>query len=379
MRGLAATAMTTAAMTAAAVPVVAPATAQEVITTVESSAGPIAVTEVTGGLVHPWGMDWLPDGRMVVTERPGRVRLVDADGALSAPLAGAPEVFAEGQGGMLDVRVDPAFADNRRLWLAFSEPGAGGASTALGHGRLEDGRIADFTTVFRMEPKHDGQNHFGARIVFAEDGSIFLTLAERYEFDPAQDLADHLGTIVRVMPDGAPHPDNPFLDRAEAQPEIWSYGHRNIQAAALEPDTGRLWVAEMGPRGGDELNLVERGANYGWPEVSWGSHYNLLPIPDPPSRPEFTDAVKQWTPVIAPSGMTFYTGGLFEAFRGDLLIGGLQSQGITRLELDGTAVVAEELIVLGDRIREVAEAPDGAIHVLVDRGDGAMWRLAPAE
>ncbi|NBB68731.1 MAG: PQQ-dependent sugar dehydrogenase [Alphaproteobacteria bacterium] len=358
---------------------VAPATAQEVITTVESSAGPIAVTEVTGGLVHPWGMDWLPDGRMVVTERPGRVRLVDADGALSAPLAGAPEVFAEGQGGMLDVRVDPAFADNRRLWLAFAEPGAGGASTALGHGRLEDGRIADFTTVFRMEPKHDGQNHFGARIVFAEDGSIFLTLAERYEFDPAQDLADHLGTIVRVMPDGAPHPDNPFLDRAGAQPEIWSYGHRNIQAAAREPATGRLWVAEMGPRGGDELNLVERGANYGWPEVSWGSHYNLLPIPDPPSRPEFTDAVKQWTPVIAPSGMTFYTAGLFEAFRGDLLIGGLQSQGITRLELDGTAVVAEELIVLGDRIREVAEAPDGAIHVLVDRGDGAMWRLAPAE
>jgi len=313
-----------------------------------------------------------------VTERPGRVRLVD-DGALSAPLAGAPEVWARGQGGMLDVRVDPAFADNRRLWLAFSEPGAGGASTALGHGRLEDGRLADFTTVFRMEPKHDGRNHFGARIVFAEDGSIFLTLAERYEFDPAQDLSDHLGTIVRVMPDGAPHPDNPFLDREGAQPEIWSYGHRNIQAAALQPGTGRLWVAEMGPRGGDELNLVERGANYGWPEVSWGSHYNLLPIPDPPSRPEFTDAVKQWTPVIAPSGMTFYTGERFEAFRGDLLIGGLQSQGITRLELDGTSVVEEELIALGDRIREVAEAPDGAIHVLVDRAEGAMWRLAPAE
>ncbi len=355
-----------------------PATAQEALRTVASSAGPIAVTEVTGGLVHPWGMDWLPDGRIVVTERPGRVRLVD-DGALSAPLAGAPAVWAQGQGGMLDVRIDPDFADNRRLWLAYAEAGEGGASTALGHGRLENDRIRDFTTVFRMEPKHAGRNHFGARIVFADDGSIFLTLAERYEFDPAQDLSDHLGTVVRIRPDGSPHPDNPFLDRADARPEIWSYGHRNIQAAALEPGTGRLWVAEMGPRGGDELNLVERGANYGWPEVSWGTHYNLWPIPDPPTRPEFTDAVKQWTPVIAPSGMTFYTGELFSAFRGDVLIGGLQAEGITRLRLDGETVVEEELIPLGERIREVAEGPDGAIYVLIDADDGAVWRLRPAD
>jgi glucose/arabinose dehydrogenase len=305
------------------------------------------------------------------------VRLV-ADGALSEPLAGVPEVWAQGQGGMLDVRVDPDFAQNRRLWLAFSEPGEGGASTALGRGRLEDGGIAGFETVFRMAPKHAGRNHFGARIVFAEDGSIFLTLADRYEFDPAQDLADHLGTVVRILPDGSPHPDNPFLDRDGARPEIWSYGHRNIQAAALEPGTGRLWIAEMGPRGGDELNLIERGANYGWPEVSWGSHYNLMPIPDPPTRPEFTDAVKQWTPVIAPSGMAFYTGESFTAFQGDLLIGGLQAQGITRLTLDGAAVVEEELIELGARIRDVDQGPDGAIYVLVDRGDGAIWRLTPA-
>jgi glucose/arabinose dehydrogenase len=322
-------------------------------------------------------MDWLPDGRIVVTERPGRVRLVE-DGRLSAPLDGAPEVWARGQGGMLDVRVDPDFADNRRLWLAFAEPGEGGASTALGHGRLEDGRITGFETVFRMQPKHTGRNHFGARIVFAEDGSIFLTLADRYEFDPAQDLSNHLGTIVRLQPDGSPHPDNPFLDRDGAQPEIWSYGHRNIQAAALEPGTGRLWIAEMGPRGGDELNLIERGTNYGWPEVSWGSHYTLLPIPDPPTRPEFTDAVKQWTPVIAPSGMTFYTGEPFAAFEGDLLIGGLQAQGITRLGLDGAAVVEEELIELGARIRDVDQGPDGAIYVLVDRAEGAIWRLVPA-
>ncbi len=370
MRGLAA--MTTLVLLATW-----PAAAQNVLETVESSAGPITVSEVTGGLVHPWGMDWLPDGRIVVTERPGRVRLVD-DGALSEPLAGAPEVWAQGQGGMLDVRVDPDFAQNRRLWLAFSEPGEGGASTALGRGRLEDGRITGFETVFRMEPKVDGRNHFGARIVFADDGSIFLTLADRYKFDPAQDLSDHLGTVVRLRPDGSPHPDNPFLDRDGAQPEIWSYGHRNIQAAALEPATGRLWVAEMGPRGGDELNLVERGANYGWPEVSWGSHYNLLPIPDPPTRPEFSDAVKQWTPVIAPSGMTFYTGEPFAAFQGDLLIGGLQAQGITRLTLDGDVVVEEELIELGERIREVAQGPDGAIYVLIDRAGGAVWRLTPA-
>jgi len=366
-----------AATTTAVVLALGPAAAQDAIRTVESSAGPITVTEVTGGLVHPWGMDFLPDGRIVVTERPGRVRLVGDEG-LSAPLGGAPEVWAQGQGGMLDVRVDPDFARNQRLWLAFSEPGEGGASTALGHGRLEDGGITGFETVFRMEPKHTGRNHFGARIVFAEDGSIFLTLADRYEFDPAQDLSDHLGTVVRILPDGSPHPDNPFLDRAGAQPEIWSYGHRNIQAAALEPGTGRLWIAEMGPRGGDELNLVERGANYGWPEVSWGSHYTLLPIPDPPTRPEFTDAVKQWTPVIAPSGMTFYTGEPFAAFQGDLLIGGLQAQGITRLRLDGAAVVEEELIELGARIREVDQGPRGAIYVLVDRADGAIWRLTPA-
>jgi glucose/arabinose dehydrogenase len=370
MRGLAA--MTTAVALGAA-----PATAQTVVHTVKSSAGPITVEAVAGGLVHPWGMDWLPDGRIIVTERPGRVRLVEA-GRLSAPLAGAPAVWARGQGGMLDVRVDPAFEDNRRVWLAFSEAGEGGASTALGHGRFEDGRLHDFATVFRMEPKTSGRNHFGARIVFAEDGSLFLTLAERYEFDPAQDLGDHLGTIVRIRPDGSPHPDNPFLDREGAQPEIWSYGHRNIQAAALEPGTGRLWVAEMGPRGGDELNLVERGANYGWPEVSWGSHYTLLPIPDPPSRPEFRDAVKQWTPVIAPSGMTFYTGERFEAFQGDLLIGGLQAAGIVRLRLDGTAVAEEERIVLGARTREVAQGPDGAIYVLIDRDEGAIWRLTPA-
>ena len=361
----------------AAVLVALPAAAQPLLRTVESSAGAIEVREVTRGLVHPWGMDRLPDGRIVVTERPGRVRLVE-DGALSAPLAGAPEVFAEGQGGMLDVRVDPDFADNRRLWLAFSEPGEGGASTALGRGRLEDDRIADFTTVFRMEPKQDGPNHFGARIVFAEDGSIFLTLAERYEFDPAQDLSNHLGTIVRIMPDGDPHPDNPFRDREGAQPEIWSYGHRNIEAAAMRPGTDQLWIAEMGPRGGDELNLIERGANYGWPEVSWGSHYNLWPIPDPPSRPEFTDAVKQWTPVIAPSGMIFYTGELLPAWRGDAMIGALVAEGITRLTLEGDAVVDEELIGLGARIREVAQGPDGAIYVLIDRAEGAIWRLAPA-
>jgi glucose/arabinose dehydrogenase len=369
MRGLAA--MATAVLLAW------PATAQEVVKTVESSTGQIAVSEVADGLVHPWGMDWLPDGRIVVTERPGRVRLVD-DGRLSAPLAGAPEVWAQGQGGMLDVRVDPDFPQNRRLWLAFSEEGEGGAATALGHGRLEDGRISGFETVFRMEPKTSGRNHFGARIVFAEDGSIFLTLAERYEFDPAQDLSNHLGTIVRIRPDGSPHPDNPFLDREGARPEIWSYGHRNIQAAALRPETGELWIAEMGPRGGDELNRIERGANYGWPEVSWGRHYNMLPIADPPTRPEFADAVKQWTPVIAPSGMTFYSGEPFSDWRGDLLIGGLQAQGITRLVIDGTTVAEEELIELGARIREVAEGPDGAIYVLIDQDEGAIWRLTPA-
>lgn len=346
---------------------------------VETQAGAIRVEVLAGGLVHPWGVAFLPDGRALITERPGRLRILATDNTLSEPLAGVPEVFAQRQGGLLDVALDPDFEDNRQVYLSFAEPGDGGASTALGRGRLNDGRIEDFQVIFRQQPKVGGGNHFGGRIVFTGQGTLFLTLGERFKFEPAQDNGNHLGTIVHLTHDGSPAPGNPFIDDAQALGEIWSYGHRNIESAALNPETGQLWVAEMGPRGGDELNLPEPGGNYGWPVVSWGEHYDGSDIPDPPNRPEFDRSIRHWTPVISPSGMIFYTGEAFPEWQGSLLIGGLTSQGLVRLELDGQTVTDEERIALGARIRDVEQGPRGHVYVLTDHQDGAIWRLQPAD
>lgn len=353
----------------------APATAQ--VQGVQTEAGAIAVENLASGLDHPWGMAFLPDGRLLVTERAGDLRILGADGTLSEPLEGTPVVFAEGQGGLLDVALDPDFQSNRLVYLSFAEPGDGGASTAVGRGRLEDGRIEGFGVVFRQQPKVPGPNHFGGRIVFSPEGHLFLTLGERFKFEPAQDLANHLGTIVRLNPDGTVPADNPFVGRADAADAIWSYGHRNIESAAIHPETGALWVAEMGPRGGDELNLPEPGRNYGWPVVSWGRHYDGTAIPDPPTHPRFADAIKHWTPVISPSGMIFYTGDLFPEWRGSALIGGLTSGGLVRVAVDGREVTGEERIPLGARIRDVEQGPDGAVYVLTDQDDGNVWRLRP--
>jgi glucose/arabinose dehydrogenase len=344
---------------------------------VATQAGPVVVENLADGLVHPWGMALLPDGRLLVTERPGRLRVLRPDGSLSPPLAGTPEVFASGQGGMLDVALDPDFAGNRLVYLSFAEPGGGGASTAVGRGRFAEDRIEGFQVIFRQEPKVSGPNHFGGRIVFAPDGTLFLTTGERYKFEPAQDLSSHLGKIVRINRNGTVPHDNPFVGTANAKPEIWSYGHRNIQAAAINPQTGTLWIGEMGPRGGDELNLPERGRNHGWPLVSWGTHYDRTAIPNPPTRPEFADAIKQWTPVISPSGMIFYTGNLFPAWRDNALIGSLTRRSLVRLTVEGTKVTGEEIIPMGARIRDVEQAPDGAIYLLTDQTDGNVLRLRP--
>jgi glucose/arabinose dehydrogenase len=215
--------------------------------------------------------------------------------------------------------------------------------------------------------------------VFSPGGKLFLTTGERFKFDPAQDLSNHLGMVVRINPDGTVPEDNPFVGQQDARDEIWSYGHRNIEAAAIQPDTGALWIAEMGPLGGDELNRPEAGRNYGWPVVSWGQHYDGTDIPDPPTQPRFADAVKHWTPVISPSGMVFYTGEMFPAWRGSALIGGLSSNGLVRVALDGAEVAGEERIPLGARIRDVEQAPDGAVYVLTDEDDGNVWRLAALE
>jgi glucose/arabinose dehydrogenase len=340
-----------------------------------TKAGTIKVETVATGLSHPWGLAFLPDGRMLVTERSGTLRLVSKDGKLSPPLSGVPKVVVAGQGGLLDVAIDPDFKSNSLVYLTYSEPGEGGAGTAVARGKLGESGLDGVEVIFRQEPKVGGGNHFGSRLVFAPDGKLFVTLGERFTFTPAQDLTNDLGKIVRINPDGSVPKDNPFVGRTDARPEIWSYGHRNPQGAAIHPETGKLWETEFGPRGGDELNIPQAGANYGWPVVSWGSHYTGEDIPDPPTHPEFADAIYHWNPVISPSGITFYTADAIPAWKGNLLIAALSGQAIVRLTLDGEKVVDEERIPMGARIRDVAQGPDGAVYALTDEGNGEILRL----
>lgn len=344
--------------------------------TVRTAAGDIVIKTLAKELNHPWGMAILPDERLLFTERAGTLRILEKDSTISEPLLGTPEVFAVGQGGMLDVALDPDFQQNNYIYLSFSEPGQDStATTALGRGIFENDRIRDFEIIFRMEPKVEGPNHFGGRIIFTPQGQIMLTLAERFKFDPAQDPSNHLGTIVRINPDGSVPQDNPMIEDGEARDEIWSYGHRNIEAAAIHPETGDLWVAEMGPMGGDELNRPQAGKNYGWPLVSWGKHYDGEDIPDPDTRPEFEDAVLTWTPTISPSGMIFYDGEMFPEWNGSMMIGGLTSTGIVRVEVKGQDARETERIPLGARIRDVEQAPDGSLYVLTDEDNGKILHL----
>ena len=342
---------------------------------IDTEAGKIKFETVAKGLAHPWGLAFLPDGSFLVTERPGRLRLVSKTGEVSKPLTGVPEVFAKGQGGLLDVALDPDFASNRLVYLSYSEPGEGGAGTAVARGKFADGGLENLEVIFRQEPKVGGENHFGSRLAFAPDGKLFITLGERFTFTLAQDLSNDLGKIVRINPDGSVPDDNPFVGQKGARPEIWSYGHRNPQGAAINPSSGKLWESEFGPWGGDELNIPQAGRNYGWPVVSWGKHYDGTRIPAPPTHPEFADAIAHWTPVISPSGIAFYTGDFIPAWKGNLLIGGLSSEALVRLTLDGETVKAEERIPMGTRIRDVAQAPDGSVYLLSDEDDGKVLRL----
>ncbi len=364
----------------AATPALAQSGAGQGVKTVQTSAGPVAVSRFADGLERPWGIDFLPDGRALVTEKPGRLRIVARDGTLSAPLGGTPKVLVQGQGGLMDVAVDPQFSQNRTIYLAYAEAGDNGLSgTALGRGTLTDRGIENFQVIFRQSPKMDGGHHYGTRIVFSPDGHIFLTLGERNKLNPAQDRNATLGKVVRLNRDGSPPKDNPFAGEGKVAASVWSYGHRNIEAAAIDPRTGSLWIAEMGPAGGDELNRPEAGKNYGWPLVSWGNHYDGRDIPDPPTRKEFTDAVIHWTPVISPSGMAFYQGSLFPSWQGSALIGGLSARALVRVAVDGTTAKEAERIPLDARIRDVAQGPDGALYVITDASDGAVLRLAPAK
>jgi glucose/arabinose dehydrogenase len=375
-----------AAMASAAVALAAPALALD--ETIDTEQARIRAETVVDGLEHPWALEFLPDGSALVTERVGRLRLVSPQGELSDPLSGVPEVDARDQGGLLDVALDPAFEENRLVYLSFAEPGEGGAnSTAVARGRLSEDRTAleDVEVIFSQQPKLPSTMHFGSRLVFDGDGHLFITLGERSKEQfrgQAQDLGSHLGKIVRVNPDGSVPEDNPFANQEGALPEIWSYGHRNIQAAAMNPETGELWEIEHGPKGGDELNVPKPGANYGWPEVSFGVNYSGTPVGTGESdAPGFEDPIYQWTPVIAPSGMTFYTGESLPDWQGDLFVGGLASTALVRLELDGNSVVEEERILeqAGRRIRDVVVGPEGALFLVTDEDNGEIIRITPAD
>ena len=350
-------------------------------TTIEREEGAIKVDVLAEGLVHPWGIAFLPDGRLLVTERPGRLRILESDSILSEPLTGIPELFAVGQGGLLDVALDPDFETNQFIYLSYAAPGEADstAATALGRGRLEGNEIRDFERIFLQEPYIKGPNHFGGRIVFTEDGKLFLTLGERFQFEPAQDNSNHLGTIVRLNKDGSVPEDNSLAGEEGAKPEIWSYGHRNTESSAIDPRTGNLWIAEMGPMGGDELNLAQAGKNYGWPVVSWGRNYDGSEIPDPPTRPEFEKSKIVWTPTISPSGMEFYDGNLFPEWQDHVLIGGLTSSGIVVVKIDGEKAEEVERIPLSLRIRDVEVAPDGSVYVITDHENGMILKVRKLE
>ncbi|WP_298723080.1 PQQ-dependent sugar dehydrogenase [uncultured Ferrovibrio sp.] len=355
---------------------IAPVQAQQ-SQTIRTQEATVRAVTVAKGLENPWGFAFLPDGRILVTERPGRMRLIGKDGKLSAPVEGVPEVFAQGQGGLLDVRLDPDFTTNRTLYFTYAEPGDGGASTALASARLMDNRLETVKVLFRQQPKLGGGNHFGSRVVIGGDGMLWLGLGERFRFDPAQDLSNHLGKVIRLEKDGRVPPDNPFVGRNDAQPEIWSYGHRNIQGMAVHPGTGVVWLNEHGARGGDEINIPEKGKNYGWPVIAYGVHYSGEKIGIGTEAPGMEQPIFYWDPSIAPSGMAFYTGDKIPAWKGNVFIGSLKFGAVYRIILDGTRVTGQEKIDIGDDIRDVRQGPDDLLYLATAGSDGRIIRLEP--
>ena len=351
--------------------------------TFPSSAGELTVQTVAGGLVHPWSLAFLPDGRMLVTERPGRIRIVSRDGNLSAPLAGVPKVSAHGQAGLLDVALDRAFAQNQTIYFCFNADAGGSVAVARAH--LDSGeapRLDKVDIIFRQQGPPSGGNNVACRIAQAGDGNLFVTLGDHFSAaESAQTLDNHIGKIVRIRPDGSVPPDNPFVNKQGALPEIWAYGLRNAEGLAFNPADGKLWEQEHGPKGGDEINIIEKGKNYGWPKVSFGVNYDGTPVGAGKSEMAGVQApLWHWTPSIAPSGMAFYTGNLFPGWKGNLLNGALKFELLSRLTLKGDTAVKEERLLqsLRERIRDVRQGPDGAIYLLTDNSSGRILRVAPA-
>ena len=341
------------------------------------------VERVVDGLEHPWAVAFLPEGGYLVSERPGRLRFVDGDGRLNPqPVDGLPDIAATGQGGLLDIALHPDFTANRQVYLSFAEPGSGGVGTTVARGRLDGLQLRDVEVIFRLQPKTGSGYHFGSRLVFDRDGYLFITLGDRGDRPRAQDLGDHAGSVIRLHDDGRLPADNPFVGIDGALPEIYSYGHRNIQGATLHPHSGALWTHEHGPQGGDEINLPSAGINHGWPVITYGVNYGIgTPIGEGSSKPGMAQPLYYWDPSIAPSGMAFYTGDAFPGWRDNLFVGSLKFQLLVRLEISDGRVSHEERLLerrLG-RIRDVRQGPDGLLYLLTDAGNGALYRLVPAD
>jgi glucose/arabinose dehydrogenase len=348
---------------------------------VRSNVHTFRVVKLTDGLVHPWGLAFLPDGRMLVTERPGRLRLVGADGKLDPrPIDGLPRIAAVGQGGLLDVALHPNYGDNGWVYLSYVARGDGGVGTEVLRGKLNGYRLENMEVLFRMQPKSGGGRHFGSRLVFDRDGTLFITLGDRGDQDRAQRLNDHAGSVIRLHDDGRVPADNPYVGRTGAQPEKYTLGNRNMQGAALHPRTGLLWTHEHGPQGGDEVNVIRPGRNYGWPVITYGVNYGIgTKIGEGTHKAGMEQPLYKWVPSIAPSGMAFYTGNKFPKWNGDLFVGSLKFQLLVRLQLDGEKVVKEERMLEGElgRIRDVRVGPDGYLYLLIDSSDGVLVRLEP--
>lgn len=349
-----------------------------------STPGVLRADTIVSGLANPWALAFMPDGRILVTEKPGRLRIVTTTGQMSEPLTGVPAVYARGQGGLLDVAIDPNFAQNRLVYLTYAEAGEGGAGTAAARGRLNAAAtgLENVQVIYRQSPKVEGGGHYGSRLVFARDGKLFITQGDRMNYrDRAQDLSQGQGKLIRINPDGTVPSDNPFVNHTGALPEIWSYGHRNMQAATLDPATGQIYTVEHGARGGDELNSPQRSKNYGWPVITYGVDYNGSRIGEGAEKEGMEQPVYYWDPVIAPSGATFYTGDVFPAWKGNLFVGSMTPGALVRLELNGGKVTKEERYLgeLRVRVRDVQQGPDGLLYLVTDASNGLLLRVRPAK
>ncbi|MDP5037242.1 MAG: PQQ-dependent sugar dehydrogenase [Alishewanella sp.] len=346
--------------------------------TIQSEKSVLSIEKVAEGLEHPWGLAFLPDGRMLVTERAGKLRLVNTDGSLSAPLQGLPDIVVNGQGGLLDVVLHPDFASNKQFYFSFNQPGENGSSTAVALATLSDTAISDLKIVFSANPKFESRHHFGGRLVIQDNNYLFITLGDRGQRrDDAQTLDNHHGKVIRLHLDGSVPTDNPYVKDAAVLDDIWSYGHRNIQGAALHPATGELWTHEHGPQGGDEINVTRATLNYGWPVITYGEEYGGGNIGQT-KKAGLEQPMHYWVPSIAPSGMSFYLSDAIPGWKDSLLVGSLKFGQLVRLELNGEKVSHEERIMIGQRIRDVRQGPDGAVYLLTDQINGQILRLKAA-